>query len=437
MPAESNDMEQEVRELLRSMADDVPVPQRVSRPAVLHARRRLARTGAAAGVAALLLAFGVVVGIRTLRLNESPRPVTSPSPSPGAGGAVRLSWSMARTGPYVFAGARIHGVSAGGTGDVAVGSRGADAAAWTSANGISWQAATGALGGPGSQVMTDVVAGGPGLVAVGFDGLDGAVWTSVDGTAWSKVPTNPSVFTGVGASKILGVAVGGPGLVAVGHVGIDAAVWTSPDGLHWSRAGDPGRLKHAVMYDVTAGGPGLVAVGTQGIDIDAAVWTSPDGVRWTRIRDDASIFGGRSKQVMDAVTAVGWEGVVANGRSRAAVWTSIDGITWTRVPPAQASLVEGSPAMYDVVSIGASLVAVGVGHGARGEAAAWTSADGTIWSRVSVAAAVFGSNVPSDSMELSAVVPNGAGLIAVGDTPTFDARLRYDGGLVWMAKPAR
>jgi len=389
MPAESNDMEQEVRELLRSMADDVPVPQRVSRPAVLHARRRLARTGAAAGVAALLLAFGVVVGIRTLRLNESPRPVTSPSPSPGAGGAVRLSWSMARTGPYVFAGARIHGVSAGGTGDVAVGSRGADAAAWTSANGISWQAATGALGGPGSQVMTDVVAGGPGLVAVGFDGLDGAVWTSVDGTAWSKVPTNPSVFTGVGASKILGVAVGGPGLVAVGHVGIDAAVWTSPDGLHWSRAGDPGRLKHAVMYDVTAGGPGLVAVGTQGIDIDAAVWTS------------------------------------------------IDGITWTRVPPAQASLVEGSPAMYDVVSIGASLVAVGVGHGARGEAAAWTSADGTIWSRVSVAAAVFGSNVPSDSMELSAVVPNGAGLIAVGDTPTFDARLRYDGGLVWMAKPAR
>jgi len=67
----------------------------------------------------------------------------------------------------------------------------------------------------------------------------------------------------------------------------------------------------------------------------------------------------------------------------------------------------------------------------------YASADGTIWSRVRVAAAVFGSNDPSDSMELSAVVPNGAGLIAVGDTPTFDARLRYDGGLVWMAKPAR
>ena len=84
---------------------------------------------------------------------------------------------------------RLIGVETGGPGLVAVGWRGQpedrDTVVWASADGETWSLASdlgGALRGPGSQVLLDVVAGGPGLVAVGADGGAGGssagVWTS-------------------------------------------------------------------------------------------------------------------------------------------------------------------------------------------------------------------------------------------------------------------
>jgi hypothetical protein len=82
--------------------------------------------------------------------------------------------------------------------------------------------------------MMDVTAGGPGLVAVGHDQVPGgdanaAVWTSTDGIAWSRVPHDEAVFGGGDGNAMLGVTAGGPGLVAVGgdgeRVSDSAAVW--------------------------------------------------------------------------------------------------------------------------------------------------------------------------------------------------------------------
>ncbi len=82
--------------------------------------------------------------------------------------------------------------------------------------------------------MKSVTVGGPGLVAVGSVGNDGdadaAVWTSVDGVTWSRVPHDEAVFGGAGGQLMRSVTAGGPGLVAVGDADTDAAVWVAVPG---------------------------------------------------------------------------------------------------------------------------------------------------------------------------------------------------------------
>ena len=164
--------------------------------------------------------------------------------------------------------------------------------------------------------MWSVTVGGPGLVAVGSDGLDhmptsqgkegadAAVWTSVDGLSWSRVPDDPSVFGGLGNQIMKSVIAGGPGLVAVGSDrpgswSSVAAAWTSVDGVSWSRVphdeavfgGDGIQL----MVSVIAGGPGLVAVGMAGapLNFEAAVWTSVDGIDWSRVAHGEAVLAER------------------------------------------------------------------------------------------------------------------------------------------------
>ena len=244
------------------------------------------------------------------------------------------------------------------------------AAVWTSVDGLTWSRVPHdeiVFGGADSQRMLSVIAGGPGLVAVGSDGhtadedfhrideslADAAVWTSVDGLTWSRGTHDEAVLGGPGEQRMDGVTVGGPGLVAVGSVirngpsegpplRYAAAVWTSPDGLTWSRVthdeavfGGPGGLGGR-MLSVAAGGPGLVAVGTTGGISNQvwteSVWTSPDGVTWSRLHPDKCC----GYEEMVSVTA-GGPGLVAVGSEpcpcgylgytewTAAVWvTSLD-----------------------------------------------------------------------------------------------------------------
>ncbi len=324
-----------------------------------------------------------------------------------------ITWSRLPNEIAVFGGdgeQQMLSVTAGGPGLVAVGfdggldNQGSDAAVWTSVDGIVWSRVPlneSVFGGDGQQRMLSVTVGGPGLVAVGFDTTldadraDAAVWTSPDGITWSRVPHVEAVFGGAGAQQMLSVTTGGPGLVAVGNDGYDddevvekadwdAAVWTSPDGITWSRVphdelvfGGDGQQR---MLDVTAGGPGLVAVGYEGglydqrweapdgEGSDAAVWTSPDGIAWSRVPYDEAVFGGRpgggTGHLHWRMTSVisGGPGVVAVGSTGvdgpfgSAVWTSPDGITWSRVA---IILTNGYTRMFDVTVGDSGLVAVG------------------------------------------------------------------------------
>jgi hypothetical protein len=188
--------------------------------------------------------------------------------------------------------------------------------------------------------MRGVTASGSGLVAVGSTGseetADAAVWTSPDGATWLRVPHNDAAFGGKGDQGMIDVTVGGPGLVTVGWDYPDtpdpepnAAVWTSPDGDTWSRVTHDEALFGGEgwqsMTSVTEHESCLVAVGYDGplLDIDAAVWTSVDGFAWSRVPHDESVFGGEGDQRMFDIVA-GGPGLVAvgSGARNAAVWES-------------------------------------------------------------------------------------------------------------------
>jgi len=259
------------------------------------------------------------------------------------------SWTRVPHDEAVLGGAggrAMSSVAAGTSGLVAVGWDASggdqDAAVWTSPDAISWSRVShdeAVFGGAGAQWIFNLTAGGPGLVAVGWDvsggDADAAVWTSPDGISWTRVSHDEAVFGGAGDQEMLSVIAGGPGLVAVGWDSSggdqDAAVWTSSDGVSWSRVSQDeavlGGESDQEMVSVIVDGPGLVAVGwdTSGGDQDAAVWSSEDGISWSRVSHDEAVLGGDGDQWMLSVTA-GGPGLVAVGSdtsgedSDAAVW---------------------------------------------------------------------------------------------------------------------
>ncbi|MGI9666214.1 MAG: hypothetical protein ACR2N2_03815 [Acidimicrobiia bacterium] len=313
-----------------------------------------------------------------------------------------ITWSRVPHDEEVFGDvAWISGVTVGGPGLIAVGSTGSAAVVWTSVDGITWSRVPHDEEVFGRGSMSGVVAGGPGIVAVGSvnsgddpdprTGADAAVWTSIDGITWSRVPHDDAIFGGADNQEMLDVTVGGPGLVAVGREGQNvwdyalwqvAAVWTSVDGIAWSRVphddaafgNEDDRSEEWVgqaMLGVTAGGPGLVAVGGETLGPEpfvSAVWTSVDGITWSRVEHDPKVFARGMFWPMLDVTAAG-PGLVAVGDG---VWTSVDGRTWSLSSEIEATI-------WSVTVGGPGLVAVG--ETAPGNGAVWTSTDGTSWVR--------------------------------------------------------
>lgn len=282
-------------------------------------------------------------------------------------------------------------VASGPGGLVAVGStyqgEDNDAVVFASADGITWQRAAGAdgaFGGPGWQGMHAVTAGGPGWVAVGYaaSGEDwaAAVWTSADGLTWERVSHDEALFGGENDQEMFGVIAAGPGLVAVGVDDDAPAVWLSADGLAWEKvaadgfSSDPAFASTDKVMRAVAVSPqfGLVAVGylewyseaSDSEETDAVVWVSQDGRSWVLVSEDAATFAGPADQRMMAVTP-GGPGFVAAGLDRAggdgdaAVWTSSDGTSWRRIRNDAVFGGAGDQEMYGVVVAVSRLIAVG------------------------------------------------------------------------------
>jgi hypothetical protein len=310
------------------------------------------------------------------------------------------AWTSIPATAEVFTDASVWDVTAFGTGMVAVGMAWtdgrADAAVWTSPDGLAWFRLPHDEETFGGGYMRAIQSDGNQLVAVGSkcDEVDDdclalgtpTVWTSVDGSSWQRVTHDPTVF-GVDGSMTDLVAYES-GWLSVGsvcdadHRSCPAAAWSSPDGISWTRT-----LFADSAYtptSVTRGGGLFVAVGYGPV---TAVWTSSDGVEWLLAEHDPALFGTgqptATEEFYDAAvesvtyscfgqatcgfTAVG--SVVSNDDERARIWTSTNGSTWTVAFEGPAHSVA-----FDVAADGDTIVAVG--------SAIWRTMDGVTWEQV-------------------------------------------------------
>ena len=305
---------------------------------------------------------------------------------------------------------------------VAVGSLGspAQAAAWTSTDGLNWNATTVAASLIGAD-MTDVVATEDGFVALGVASEDAdaigervLAWASPDGLEWQSAVVRVPTKSGFEVA-VTRVADGPDGLLALGtFIGQGRGgqrLWRSADGLKWERAKLPaanGRTWTSVvsvpqgylllgqsisgvaynwhsadgttwerllgtpqLYDVAVSGAGaLVGMGYEDL------WRSPKGLRgWRKVltRPDRWKIEGAN-----AFSSVAWDGseFVVVGRDvstclpdsdeceRSPLLVSLDGKTWSEAAgPDGLPGADEAASVFDVASLDDSTVVLGVDHG--------------------------------------------------------------------------
>jgi hypothetical protein len=269
---------------------------------------------------------------------------------------------------------------------------------------------------PGQAMIVDVHAlPGGGFVAVGYVPPDWvpAAWTSSDGLNWSIHSMGTTDFT-----FPVSVAAGGDGTaVAVGRSGKLPVAWTSADGVAWKQHPVPlleGSDVAERMTTVVATEHGYLAGGSVGpelFDRHARFWTSVDGREWQPVPDDPDAFANAEVRAIttfgDGFVAVGVVGT-AQHPSGAVAWTSADGSAWTRVD--DPSFVDGIAVAVVPAPFG-GLVAVG-SDVARREAVAWTSPDGRRWTRAPSEASREHSG---GFVWMTDVVAIGDSVIAIGD----------------------
>jgi hypothetical protein len=229
--------------------------------------------------------------------------------------------------------------------------------------------------------MTSVAPFGDGFIAGGYrdDPLHAAAaaaaWRSADGLTW-HADDGSGPFAG---GRIWGIAAKGGTIVAVGTSGdpnygpAAAWRWTAADGWQRGRIGpDAGGAMRAVV--VTASG--FVAVGLNGHDLGALTWTSVDGLAWTAAPDQPAfhyfLMPLRMQSVVvgpSGLVAGGWRSDVAKGS--AVTWTSKDGTTW-QGPVWETSFSGGQ--ITGLTVDGGAVVAVGrTGYPDWNQASAWVS----------------------------------------------------------------
>jgi hypothetical protein len=220
------------------------------------------------------------------------------------------------------------------------------ASVWRSADGDRWED-LGIIGPDATTPRWLEIVGfeqlGSCVIAAGYEELpdeEGAepllrTWLSADGSAWTEV--EPQLPADWDRGRISGMTSAPDGLVAWGARPTDAGflgvTLRTRDGRTWELGGEGLEAENYAqdyISGIAVGPTGLVAVGgllagEAGSDPPSpAAWTSQDGLRWTRNPVDADGGGFHS---------VSWDGArfLATRRPglEAEVWSSPDGTDWS------------------------------------------------------------------------------------------------------------
>ena len=172
---------------------------------------------------------------------------------------------------------------------------------WFSPNLIDWTRAHDVNDATGSSQVLAVAAQPRGFLSVGSHNGQPTVWTTVNGSAWTTtlLPTPPGDTGGV----LDQVAINGSRVVAMGeqtagNVTTPLVELSTDGGKSWAQIqlNSPG--PNTVVTALTASGSGFTAAGQYGQtgQQDAAVWTSPSGVNW-QVSDVIGPGGGGQNEI--------------------------------------------------------------------------------------------------------------------------------------------
>jgi len=329
-------------------------------------------------------------------------------------------------------------------GPVAPSAGAAQTVVWTSTDALTWtRQETPAVFGPQDKVQA-LARTSAGFWAVGVSGTgdkaQGALWSSADGISWQRAD-----LSSLGETRALEHVVSSGGTVLVGGTAVEKvtktervrgkrrkvtrtvteqAYWRSPDGGRtWKRIDMPNAKGAYGAYLGPVAGPGGFFVareakrpsgsGKRRKNVrQAAVWTSPDGAEWTGA-GWLRIPGYAGLEHL-AGSPSGLSALVDIGDGKQAVLRGTDGKNWQR-----AGEVSG-------VEVGAVAVLAGgpVLAGRRGPDA-YLSVPGGEVKLASVPGAV------RTERAISALVPDGARLVAVGSSNGEPAAWVSPGGDAW------
>ena len=173
----------------------------------------------------------------------------------------------------------------------------AQAAAWTSTDGLTWDEAT-VADPPLGSAMTDVVTTEDGFVSFGVESgvYDGTAerahaWFSADGLEWQEAVVKRPAKAGLQVA-VQDLADGPAGQLALGaFIGQDLGaqrLWRTADGQTWERAKLP-KSKDRTWSGVVSVPQGYVLLG-QSLPGEPYNWRSADGLSWKRLRGTPQLF---------------------------------------------------------------------------------------------------------------------------------------------------
>jgi hypothetical protein len=315
-------------------------------------------------------------------------------------------------------------------------------AVWTSRDGLAWvrQADSAAFTSKRErweEGVRDLVPTTDGFVAVGaetFDdasAADAAAWFSADGVTWARATVRDGVDRTM--DEVIATQAG---LVAFGeadydfHAGFGAgtAIWTSPDGRVWTRVAEkvgpppgtrlqfvvsrPGGFLATAIFEESQGSPDLPRPALRD-----GVWRSDDGIHWAPI--SGTPLGLRALiKTSIGYLAAGYlnAGAGPGSSSQLVAWSSTDGRIWTSATlPPPADLRSGE---FDYVQGLAESPSGFVAFGGRDDTStevAWSSVDGTSWSIVDLGSSIDGAVIDQ--------------VVTIDDSLLLDAHVERNGGL--------
>ena len=224
----------------------------------------------------------------------------------------------------------------------------------------------------------------------------GLVLTSTNGTSWRPARSITHDLAGVSAvqaaSDLGGYVIAG---TVAGAGGVPSRVtWWSPDLTSWTKADDVNETSGSnQVLAVAAGPPGFVSAGSH--DNRPVVWTTRDGRSWTAVNPQlpAGASAGVIQQVAvhgSHIVALGQQ-ITTAGVQPLAERSADGGLTWQQVPFS----APGPGISFTALTAGAGGFTAAAQFGPPGgttDAAIWTSADGTSWTRSAVSGLTGGGS---------------------------------------------